>query len=197
MATSIKADSPSSDAPALDRLSASDVDPIFRPKSVAVIGASRQKHSIGWEILHNMLSCEFQGEVAAVNPSGRVVHSLHCYATVEEVPGPVDLAILVVPSRYAVEAAESCGRKGVRGLVVVTAGFKEVGEAGAALERDLLAVVRKYQHAHGGPQLHGRHQHRSGRQPAGHLLGHAAPARQHRVLVAVGRTGRSDPRSDA
>jgi acetyl coenzyme A synthetase (ADP forming)-like protein len=141
--------------PADDQMSSSEVDAIFRPKSVAVVGASRQKHSIGWEILHNMLGCEFQGEVAAVNPSGRVVHSLHCYASVEEIPGPVDLAILVVPSRFAVEAAESCGRKGVRGLVVITAGFKEVGEAGASLEHELVAVARKYHMRMVGPNCMG------------------------------------------
>ena len=98
-----------------DRMAASSVDPIFRPKSVAVIGASRQKHSIGWEILHNLLICEFQGEVAPVNPATPVVHSLRCHTSVENIPGPVDLAILVVPSRFALEAVESCGRKGVRG----------------------------------------------------------------------------------
>jgi acetyl coenzyme A synthetase (ADP forming)-like protein len=155
MATTTNDNTGNVDVSSRDLLAVSDIDAIFRPTSVAVIGASRQKHSIGWEILHNMLSCEFQGEVAAVNPSGRVVHSLHCYPSVEDVPGPVDLGILVVPSRYAVEAAESCGRKGVRGLVVITAGFKEVGEAGASLEQELLAVARKYHMRMVGPNCMG------------------------------------------
>jgi acetyl coenzyme A synthetase (ADP forming)-like protein len=127
-----------------DRMAASSVDPIFRPKSIAVVGASRQKHSIGWEILHNLLLCEFQGEVAPVNPAAPVVHSLRCHTSVEQIPGPVDLAILVVPSRFAIDAMESCGRKGVKGVIVITAGFKEVGEVGAHLEHDLFAVAKKY-----------------------------------------------------
>ena len=125
-------------------MAASSVDPIFRPTSIAVVGASREKHSIGWEILHNLLVCEFQGEVAPVNPATPVVHSLRCYTSVEQIPGPVDLAILVVPSRFALEAMASCGRKGVKGVIVITAGFKEVGETGARLEHELFAVAKKY-----------------------------------------------------
>jgi len=128
----------------VDRNAASSIDPIFRPKSIAVVGASRQKHSIGWAILHNLLGCEFQGEVAPVNPAAPVVHSLRCHTSVETIPGPVDLAILVVPSRFALEAVESCGRKGVKGVIVITAGFKEVGEAGARLEQEMLGVARRY-----------------------------------------------------
>ncbi len=127
-----------------DRMAASSVDSIFRPKSIAVIGASREKHSIGWEILHNLLLCEFQGEVAPVNPAAPVVHSLRCYASVEQIPGPVDLGVIVVPSRLVLETMESCGRKGVKGVIVITAGFKEVGESGAHLEHQLFAVARKY-----------------------------------------------------
>lgn len=136
-------DNPSPET-AADIMARSSVDPLFRPRSVVVVGASRQKHTIGWEILHNLLTCEFQGEVAPVNPAAPVVHSLRCYATVEEVPGPVDLAVLVVPSRHALAAAESCGRKGVRALIVITAGFKEVGEGGARLETELVEVARRY-----------------------------------------------------
>ncbi|MEI6666814.1 MAG: acetate--CoA ligase family protein [Acidobacteriota bacterium] len=127
-----------------DRMAANSVDAIFRPTSIAVVGASRQKHSIGWEILHNLLIGEFQGEVAPVNPATPVVHSLRCHTSVEHIAGPVDLAILVVPSRFALDAMESCGRKGVKGVIVITAGFKEVGEAGAQLEQQLLAIARKY-----------------------------------------------------
>ncbi len=127
-----------------DPLAASSVDPIFRPRSVAVVGASRQKHSIGWELLHNLLTSDFQGAVTAVNPSTPVVHSLHCYASVEDIPVPVDLAVLVVPSRHALGAVEACGRKGVRGVVIITAGFKEVGDAGARLELQMLDVARRH-----------------------------------------------------
>ncbi|MEW5982177.1 MAG: acetate--CoA ligase family protein [Acidobacteriota bacterium] len=133
----------------------SSVDPIFRPRSVVVVGASRQKGTIGWEILHNLLTCEFQGEVAPVNRAASVVHSLRCYASVDEVPGQVDLAVLVVPSRHALAAAESCGRKGVRAIIVITAGFKEVGERGARLEHDLIDIARRYDMRIVGPNCMG------------------------------------------
>jgi acetyl coenzyme A synthetase (ADP forming)-like protein len=120
------------------------LDPVFRPRSVALIGASRQKGSIGWDILDNLLRYEFQGLIFPVNPKAEVVHSLKCYPTVEAIPDPVDLAIVSVPSRLVIEQAEACGRKGVKGLVVITAGFKEIGGDGFALEQQLLDVVRRH-----------------------------------------------------
>lgn len=127
-----------------DRRTESNLDAIFRPKSVAVIGASRERNTIGWDILHNLLEFEFQGEVFPVNPKAAVVHSVKCYARVEEIPDPVDLAIIVVPKQFVLQVAEECGRKGVRGLVVITAGFKEVGESGLALENQLRDLVKRY-----------------------------------------------------
>jgi acetyl coenzyme A synthetase (ADP forming)-like protein len=120
------------------------VDPIFRPRSVALVGASRERHSIGWDILDNLLRYEFQGQIFPVNPNATVVHSLKCYRAVEDIPDPVDLAIIAVPKPYVAEQVEACGRKGVKGLVVITAGFKEVGEAGAALEQRLVDIVRRH-----------------------------------------------------
>jgi len=120
------------------------LDAIFRPRSVAVIGASRQRHSIGWDIVDNLVRYEFQGQVFPVNPNASVIHSLKCYPTVEAIPDPVDLAIVVVRKEYVAGQVEACGRKGVRGLVVISAGFKEVGDAGARLEREVVDIVRRY-----------------------------------------------------
>ena len=108
------------------------LDAIFRPRSVAVIGASRRKQTIGREILHNLVDFEFTGPVYPVNPEADAIHSMKCYRRVEDVPGPVDLAVVVVPrERGARGGRTQCGKKGVRGLVVITAGFKEVGAEGA------------------------------------------------------------------
>ncbi len=131
------------------------LDPIFRPRSIAVIGASRQKHAIGWDIVHNLLDYEFQGRVYPVNLKATVVHSLKCYASVEEIPDPVDLAIIVVPRAAVREVIESCGRKGVKGLVIITAGYKEVGEGGAAAEREIVALARRYRMRIIGPNCMG------------------------------------------
>jgi GNAT superfamily N-acetyltransferase len=82
----------------------------FHPRSVAVIGASRQRNTIGAEVLHNLLSYGFHGPVLPVNPSASVVQSVLAYASVEDVPGPVDLAVIVVPAQHVLEVAESCAR---------------------------------------------------------------------------------------
>lgn len=118
-------------------------DCIFRSKSVALIGASRQKHAISWDILDNLLRQEFQGQIFPVNPKADVVHSLKCYPSVEAIPDHLDLAIIAVPKQHVAAQAEACGRKGVKGLVVITAGFKEVGEGGGARERDVLQIVQR------------------------------------------------------
>ena len=133
----------------------SSLDAIFRPRSVAVIGASRQKGSIGWDLLDNLLRYEFQGQIFPVNPKAAVVHSLKCYPSVEAIPDPVDLAIVAVPKHLVAGQAEACGRKGVKGLVVITAGFKEVGGEGERLERQLVEIVRRHGMRMVGPNCMG------------------------------------------
>jgi acetyl coenzyme A synthetase (ADP forming)-like protein len=120
------------------------LDAIFRPRSIAVIGASRDPASVGHHILHNLIAHDFQGIVFPVNPKARVLHSIKCYPSVLDVPDAVDLAIVVVPYDKVLAVADECGRKGVRGLVVITAGFREIGGEGVAREEALLEIVRRY-----------------------------------------------------
>jgi acetyl coenzyme A synthetase (ADP forming)-like protein len=122
---------------------ASAASALFRPRSVAVIGASRRRGTIGGELLHNLLDYEFQGAVLPVNPNAPVVQSVVAYADVEVVPGPVDLAVIAVPAAHVVQVAEACARKGVRALVVISAGFAETGAEGRARQGDLLRVCRE------------------------------------------------------
>jgi acetyl coenzyme A synthetase (ADP forming)-like protein len=122
----------------------STLDAIFRPRSVAVIGASTQRGSIGREIVHNLIQGDFKGKLFPVNPKADYIHSIKAYPSILDVPDPVDLAVIVVPAKTVAEVAEQCGRKGVKGLVVITAGFREIGEAGAARERDLLAICDRF-----------------------------------------------------
>ncbi len=131
------------------------LDPLFRPRSVAVVGASRSATSIGREILANLMDFEFQGPVYPVNPKTDVVHSMKCWPRVQAIPDPVDLAILVVPASRILAAVDDCGRKRVKALVVITAGFKEIGEKGAALEAQLLERVRRYEMRMVGPNCMG------------------------------------------
>jgi len=123
---------------------ARSLDPIFRPRSVAVIGASRDKSSIGREILHNLLEGDFQGPIFPVNPRSPMVHSLKSYPSVLDIPDPVDLGVIVVRRDLVLDVVEECGRKGVKGLVVITAGFKEAGEEGRRLEAKLREKVRHH-----------------------------------------------------
>jgi acetyl coenzyme A synthetase (ADP forming)-like protein len=114
----------------------------FCPRSVAVVGASRQRGTVGGELFHNLLWGEFAGPVYPVNPVTEVVQSVPAYPSVEAIPGPVDLAVLVVPGSRVIPVAEQCARKGVRALVVISAGFSESGEEGRRRQAELLRVCR-------------------------------------------------------
>jgi acetyl coenzyme A synthetase (ADP forming)-like protein len=114
----------------------------FSPRSVAVIGASRQRGTIGGELFHNLLSYGFVGPVYPVNPSAEVVQSVPAYPSVEAVPGAVDLAVITVPVGQVTRVAEECAKKGVRALVVISAGFGEAGEEGRERQAELLRVCR-------------------------------------------------------
>jgi acetyl coenzyme A synthetase (ADP forming)-like protein len=115
---------------------------ILYPRSVAVIGASRRRGTVGGEVFHNLLASEFAGPVYPVNSSAEVVQCVPAYPSVEAVPGPVDLAIIAVPAAQVLSVAEACGRKGVRALVVLSAGFAEAGEEGRLRQAELLRICR-------------------------------------------------------
>ncbi len=131
-------------APATPASRIASLEPLMRPGSVAVIGASRDAGTIGGAIFHNLLSHGFTGPVYPVNPKAPVVQSVAAYPTIESVPGPVDLAVIVVPAAHVPAVMEACGRKGVRAVVVISAGFKETGEAGAALQQRALDIARAH-----------------------------------------------------
>lgn len=114
----------------------------LEPRSVAVIGASRQRGTPGGEVFHNLLFSGFNGPVYPVNSAAPVVQSVPAYPSVEAIPGPVDLAVIAVPAERVLEVAESCARKGVRALVVISAGFAEIGPEGRARQDALLRICR-------------------------------------------------------
>jgi acetyl coenzyme A synthetase (ADP forming)-like protein len=118
------------------------LDAIFAPRSIAVIGASRRRDSIGFALLHNLVANQFEGAIFPVNPHAHAIHSLRCYASIAEIPDPIDLAVVMVPRGAVQEVIEQCLARGVRGLVVITAGFGETGAEGAAREARLREAVR-------------------------------------------------------
>ena len=129
----------------LDRLfTTASLRPLFRPTAVAVVGASRDPASIGFRILEALIMNRFQGPVYPVNPKARVVGSIRAYASVRELPDPVDLAVIAVPSQAVLSVVDECAERGVKALVVITAGFAEVGAEGRALQHQLVDKVRGY-----------------------------------------------------
>jgi acetyl coenzyme A synthetase (ADP forming)-like protein len=119
------------------------LDPIFAPRTVAVVGASRNRASIGFSLVHNLVVQEFAGAIYPVNPCADSIHSLKAYPSVGAIPDPVDLAVVAVPRGAVRGVVEECLEAGVQGLVVITAGFAETGEEGAAREAEIREVVRR------------------------------------------------------
>ncbi len=118
------------------------MDSFFSPGSVAVIGASRRPDTIGYQIVDNLVRHGYTGVVYPVNPHAVAVHSIPAYPSVLAVPGPVDLGVIVVPKERVLDVVEDCGRKGVKALVVISAGFKEVGAEGRDRELRLSERAR-------------------------------------------------------
>jgi acetyltransferase len=117
------------------------LDPIFSPHSIAVIGASTEPKALGRQILENLIRYRFRGKIFPVNPKARELLGLRCFPSVLDIPDPIDLAVVVVPRTAAVAVLEECARKGVRGAVVITAGFREVGGDGEAQEQKLAEIA--------------------------------------------------------
>ncbi len=118
------------------------LQPLLRPSSVAVVGASRDRSSIGYRILDALVHCGFHGPVYAVNPSTPVVGSFPTVPSLRDLPQPVDLAVVVVPARHVSSVVKDAAASGVRGLVVITAGFAEVGPDGHRAQMELMHYVR-------------------------------------------------------
>src|SRR6266545_4131851 len=129
--------------------------PLFEPASVAIVGASETAGKVGTTLISNMLAAGFKGPLFAVNPKYASVHGVPCYASVTQLPQPVDLAVIATPARTVPEVIDRCGQAGVRAAVVITAGFSEAGPEGQALERALLDNARRHRLRLVGPNCLG------------------------------------------
>ncbi len=134
---------------------ASDLQPIFSPRSVAVIGASRKRGTVGGEIFHNLLANGFEGPVYPVNPTSRTVQSVRAYASIKDIPDEVDMAVVVVARDYVHGVVKECGEKGVKAIVVISAGFGETGESGKRLQDEIVRTVKQYKMRMVGPNCLG------------------------------------------
>ena len=115
---------------------------IFEPNSVAVVGASRDPLKLGNLILKDMIKAQFKGSIYAVNPSTNEVLGLRTYASIKDVPKPLDLAVIAVPARFVFSVVDECAEAGCRALIIVSGGFREMGAAGAELQERLLERVK-------------------------------------------------------
>lgn len=118
--------------------------PFFMPKSVAVLGASQHPEKLGYGLARNLLMSDYRGDIWFVNPKGGELFGRTIYPKIDDVPEPVDLAVLLVPAEAAAESLEACGRAGIRAVILASGGFSEIGEKGAELERQALAIAVKW-----------------------------------------------------
>lgn len=117
------------------------MEKIFNPDSIAVIGASNNKEKVGFQILANLINHKFGGEIYPINPNGGTTLGLTTYKSLLDIPRDVDLAVFAIPAKMIPGTLEACGQKGVKGVVVISAGFKETGNA--SLEKELLDTARE------------------------------------------------------
>jgi len=132
-----------------------NLETIFHPKSVAIVGTNKVKGTVPHDILDNILKADFNGIVYPVSPKEKSIKGIKAYKYVIDVPDDIDLAILVFPSSVCHMALEQCGQKGIKSVIIISAGFKEVGEAGLQKEKQLIEIARKYDMSFIGPNCLG------------------------------------------
>jgi acyl-CoA synthetase (NDP forming) len=120
------------------------LDAVFRPRSVAVIGASTVPGKLGHDILHNLIHAGFSGPIYPINPKADEVLGLPAFKQIADVPSPPDLAVVVIPAKAVAGAIEQCGQAGVKGAIVITGGFAEAGPDGEKLQEELVQTARRY-----------------------------------------------------
>jgi acetyltransferase len=120
------------------------LEALFFPQAVAVVGASTNPAKLGYSVLDNIIKYGYQGQVHPVNPKADEILGRTCYPRVTEIPGPLDLAVIVVPNRFVAGVMSDCGEKGVGAAIIITAGFREAGAEGRQMEREVIETAREY-----------------------------------------------------
>ncbi|MFW9877167.1 MAG: acetate--CoA ligase alpha subunit, partial [Candidatus Thorarchaeota archaeon] len=132
-----------------------DISFFFNPKSIAVIGASEKEGKVGNTVLNNIINSGYTGKIFPINPTAKEICGLNCYKTVLDVSEDIDIAIFVIPAKFVNTAAEECGKKKLKGLIIISAGFKEIGGEGVEREEDLVKICKKYKMRILGPNCLG------------------------------------------
>lgn len=129
--------------------------PFFEPSSVAIIGASKNQSKLSNGIVKNLLAYGYDGKVYPTNPKEKEILGLKCYQSILDVNDPVDLAVIILPVKFIAKVIADCGEKGIKAVTVISGGFKEIGADGAALEKELVNLVKKYNMRMIGPNCVG------------------------------------------
>ncbi len=122
-----------------------ELEKMFKPNSVAVIGASNKQGKVGNMVIKNLLTCGYVGKIYPVNPKEETIEGLKNYHNINEIEDSIDLAVITIPAGAVNQSVIECGEKGIKNIVILTAGFKEVGQEGAKLEKELFDICEKYQ----------------------------------------------------
>ena len=117
---------------------------LISPSSVAVFGASNRVGSVGNAVITNILYGGFSGRVFPINPSSDTILGMRCYSSILDIEHHIDLAIIITPSEIVPHVMEECGKKGVKTTIIISAGFKEIGEQGKVLEESIKRVAKNY-----------------------------------------------------
>jgi len=131
------------------------LEPFYCPASVAVIGASRDENKLGHAVLKNLIQYGYEGRIYPINPKAKEILDHQAYPSVLAVTDEIDLAIIVIPDRFVAQVLEECGQKGVEGVIVITAGFREIGGEGIKKEKALVDIVQRYNMRMLGPNCLG------------------------------------------
>ncbi len=136
-------------------MSTSDLRCFFNPQSIAVIGASESPEKLGHEILKNLAQGGFPGPIYPINPKSERILGLTCFKNVKDIPDAVDLAVVIIPARFVPQAIKECGEKHVNGAIIITGGFSEAGDDGAALQQEVVKIAEEYGVRIVGPNCQG------------------------------------------
>ena len=122
----------------------SDIESIINPKSIAIVGATNRPGSVGLAVFKNLLQAGYKGVLYPVNPKAMSIQGVKSYPRLVSIPDPVDMAVIIVPSERVASVVEEAAYKKIRGCIVITAGFKEVGGRGIELEKELRELAAKH-----------------------------------------------------
>lgn len=130
-------------------------DGFFYPESIAIVGASSKEKTLGWELMKNLLNFGYKGKIFPVNPKADFIHNVKVYPSLPAIEEDVDLAIIMVAKQFVLASIDDCEKKNIKNIIVITAGFKEVGEEGIEMEKLLLEKIHKYKMRMVGPNCMG------------------------------------------